>query len=168
MNERPNWQNFDSFLDSIDNEPPLADSERFVSYSLDDLYPAWQAKAHCLGVGNEYFFGDEEEQPTMSIKQVRQASKLCDVCPVYRECLTWALEQKEEYGVWAGTSGRTRRKIQRMLDDGDTSVDVVVEDFAHGRREQYAERPARGVAGRARRSGGLNASGSRLRDEAVG
>lgn len=136
MSERPNWQTFDSFYDST-HEPPLLDSERFVSYSINDLYPTWQEKAHCADVGHEYFFGDEEEQPTMSIKAVRRASKLCDVCPVYRECLRWALEKKEEYGVWAGTSGRVRRKIQRHLEDGTATVDQVVEDFANGRRDAY-------------------------------
>jgi WhiB family transcriptional regulator, redox-sensing transcriptional regulator len=164
------WKNFDAFLTTIDNEPPLLDSERFVSFSLEDLYPDWQKESRCLGVGNDYFFGDEKQQPTMSIKQVRQASKLCDVCPVYRECLRWALENREEYGVWAGTSGRVRRKIQRLLEANEVTVDQVVEDFTHGRRDRYAEHA--GTKGRSgdRHLGSVSELQSRasLRNEAVG
>src|SRR5215510_7443779 len=80
----------DAFLDKLGRDVPDVDSERWVSYSMGDLYPEWQARAHCAGVGHEYYFGDEDEQPTMSIKQVRRASKLCEVCPVFTECLTWA------------------------------------------------------------------------------
>jgi hypothetical protein len=131
------WQGFDDFLSTIPDEPPLTDSERFVSFSLDDLYPEWQKRAHCAGVGNEYYFGDDAKQPTMSIKQVRQASKLCDVCPVFRDCLRHSLEMREEFGVWAGTSGRMRRKMFTMIDNELVSVDEVVEDWSNGRRERY-------------------------------
>lgn len=116
---------------------PDADSERWVSYNIDDLYPAWQSKAHCQGVGVNYYFGDDDEQPTMSIKQVRRASKLCDVCEVYTECLFWALTRREEYGVWAGTSGRVRRRIFKMVDNGLTTVDEVVERFRNGQGDIY-------------------------------
>jgi WhiB family transcriptional regulator, redox-sensing transcriptional regulator len=117
--------------------PPEVDSERWVSYSIDDLYPDWQKRAHCRGVGVEYYFGDDAEQPTMSIKAVRRASKLCEVCPVYVECLTWALTTREEYGVWAGTSGRMRRRIFKLVDNGDTTVAEVVERFRNGQGDTY-------------------------------
>ena len=116
---------------------PDEDSERWVSYNLSDLYPEWQQKAHCAGVGVKYYFGDEEDQPTMGIKQMRAASKLCDVCPVFIECLTWALSTREEYGVWAGTSGRVRRRIFKMVDTGETTVQEVVEAFRDGRGHTY-------------------------------
>ena len=116
---------------------PDQDSERWVSYNISDLYPDWQSKAHCAGVGVSYYFGDDDEQPTMSIRQVRAASKLCEVCPVYVECLTWALSVREEYGVWASTSGRVRRRIFKMVDNGEVSVAQVVEDFCNGRGDTY-------------------------------
>lgn len=139
MNESPDasWKSFDDFVEVTQRDLPIQDSDRWVSYHLEDLYPEWQLKAHCAGVGLDNYFGNEQEQPTMSFKQIRQASKLCDVCPVYRECLNHALSNKEEYGVWAGTSGRVRRKIFTMIDQGQVTVDQVVEDFACGRRESY-------------------------------
>jgi len=73
----------------------------------------------------------------MSIQAVRRASKLCDVCPVFYECLSHALTTREEYGVWAGTSGRVRRRIFKMVDDGRTSVAEVIEVFRSGEGDRY-------------------------------
>lgn len=127
------WSSLDSFLEETNHDLPIQDSERFVSFSLPDLYPEWQDQAHCAGTGHDKYFGNENEQPTMSIKQVRNAAKLCDVCPVYDECLTHALSVREEYGVWAGTSGRARRKLFTMLDNGDTTIEKIIEAAHNGR-----------------------------------
>src|SRR3982751_4998765 len=127
----------DAWISQTGQQTPEVDSERWVSYNIDDLYPDWHSHAHCAGVGVAYYFGDDDEQPTMSIKQVRQAAKLCDVCPVYVECLTWALGTREEYGVWAGTSGRVRRRIFKLMDNGDTTLDEVVERFRNGQGDTY-------------------------------
>lgn len=139
------WQGWNEFIGET-RELPDEDTERYVSYSMHDLYPAWQDDAHCAGVGHSYYFGDENQQPTMSIKQVRNAAKLCDVCPVFAECLRHALSVREEYGVWAGTSGRTRRRMFALLDTEQASVDEIVEVVCHERRktaEPVALRPAR-------------------------
>ena len=168
----------DAWLVSTGQIPADEDSERWVSYTIDDLYPDWHTRAHCRGVGVSYYFGDDAEQPTMSIKQVRQASKLCDVCPVYVECLTWALETREEYGVWAGTSGRVRRRIFKLMDNGVTTVDEVVERFRHGQGDIYrvpreVETPAQFASyhqGRhgARERRGVAAGDEGLRAESAG
>lgn len=127
------WSSLDSFLKDTNRDLPIQDSERFVSFHLSDLYPEWQDRAHCAGTGHDMYFGNEKEQPTMSIKQVRNAAKLCDVCPVYEECLRHALTVREEYGVWAGTSGRTRRRLFAMLDKGVYTIDELVEVTLNGR-----------------------------------
>lgn len=111
-------------------EVPDNDNQRWVSYNVSDLYPPWQAEAHCAGVGIEYYFGE-------SIQQVRRASKLCDVCPVFYQCLTHALVNREGYGVWAGTSGRMRRRIFKMMDTGQTTVSEVVAKFRDGQGDIY-------------------------------
>ena len=133
----PSTSSFDDWLEQTERALPDLDSERWVSYSINDLYPEWHARAHCLGVGVSHYFGEDDNQPTMSIQQVRRASKLCDVCPVFYECLTWALTRREEYGVWAGTSGRVRRRIFRMMDNGETTVSEVVEVFRRGEGDRY-------------------------------
>src|SRR5262245_8547686 len=133
----PTAYSLDDWLTQTGQFTPDEDTERWVSYSIPDLYPDWQSRAHCRGVGVHYYFGDDDEQPTMSIRQVRAAAKLCEVCPVFLECLTWALEIREEYGVWAGTSGRVRRRIFRMVDNGETTVAEVIEVFRRGEGDRY-------------------------------
>jgi WhiB family redox-sensing transcriptional regulator len=32
---------------------------------------------------------------------------------VIEECLSYALESREEYGIWGGTSERERRRLRR-------------------------------------------------------
>ena len=133
--QEQSWQSLDGFLESTHQQVPDVDSERWVLFSYSDLIPEWQAQAHCKGVGHDMYFGNEDEQPTMSIKQVRNAAKLCDVCPVFVECLTHALTVREEYGVWAGTSGRTRRRLFALLDRGDYTIEQLVEVTINERPE---------------------------------
>lgn len=73
----------------------------------------------------------------MSPKSVRRATEICNTCPVFTECLTWALEHDEKYGVWAGTSGRVRRRIQQMMEQGFVTVEQVVKDYENGNKEDY-------------------------------
>lgn len=131
------WKSFDEHVEAAGHDLPIQDSERYVSYRLEDLWPTWQANARCADVGVNYYFGDEKQQPTMSIKQVRQASKLCEACPVFDKCLRHALTYREEYGVWAGTSGRVRRKIFALLEADLTTVDEVIERYLDGQGDYY-------------------------------
>jgi hypothetical protein len=120
----------DEWIEATGQSVPDSDSQRWVSYNVDDLYPDWQERAHCRDVGVGYYFGE-------SIQQVRRASKLCDVCPVFYECLIHALTVREGYGVWAGTSGRMRRQIFKLMDTGQTTVSEVVEVFRNGEGDRY-------------------------------
>lgn len=40
-----------------------------------------------------------------------EAKKVCRHCPVRVECLRWALETREQWGVWGGLSARERRRL---------------------------------------------------------
>jgi WhiB family transcriptional regulator, redox-sensing transcriptional regulator len=43
----------------------------------------------------------------------RQARKLCSRCPVKSECLTVALANDEQFGVWGGLSPNERKGLKR-------------------------------------------------------
>lgn len=43
----------------------------------------------------------------------RPAKRVCAGCPVRQECLDYALEHDEAFGVWGGLSARERRDIAR-------------------------------------------------------
>lgn len=42
------------------------------------------------------------------------AKQLCQPCPHRTRCLTWALDNDEEHGVWGGTSPHDRQLLQRQ------------------------------------------------------
>lgn len=42
----------------------------------------------------------------------KAAREMCACCPVRAECLEFALDNKEQHGIWGGTSERERRKLR--------------------------------------------------------
>ncbi|AVO21663.1 WhiB family transcription factor [Mycobacterium phage MooMoo] len=66
----------------------------------------WADRAVCQTTDPESFY-PEKGSSTKDAKQV------CAGCPVRVECLQWALDNNEEFGVWGGYSERERRKIKR-------------------------------------------------------
>lgn len=41
--------------------------------------------------------------------------RICMVCPVQAECLTWALNNNEQHGIWGGTSPLKRERMLRRV-----------------------------------------------------
>ena len=72
----------------------------------DMLDNRWVDDAACRGVDNDLFFSlDEDDQ--------RQALELCRDCPVQQECLRYAIEEREVYGIWGGMREADRRSLIR-------------------------------------------------------
>lgn len=70
--------------------------------------PAWTEQALCAEVGGDFFF-PEKGQPSAPAKQV------CRSCEVRAECLEYALENDEPFGIWGGMSERERRRLKRQV-----------------------------------------------------
>lgn len=66
----------------------------------------WQEDAACRTADVELFFSVEEEDQ-------RKAVEYCQVCPVQQQCLEYAIENREMYGVWGGMTESERRAIIR-------------------------------------------------------
>ena len=111
-------------------DPPDADpvAPRSVRYA-----PApWQRRSLCrrlpLDLTDPLFFGTEKRQaPEDLIVAVETARRVCNVCPVQRECLTHALAFDMRYGVWGGTSGKQREKMRGRLAEGASIEGLVCE-----------------------------------------
>ena len=43
----------------------------------------------------------------------RPAKSVCAVCPVREQCLSYALETNQQFGVWGGHSAKERRALRR-------------------------------------------------------
>lgn len=126
--------------DDFTPDPDLYEQPR--PRSMAALYPDWHLYALCSGMDTEVFFGtdDTDVRPTISVLAIDRAKRVCDACPVFGQCLEWALTKREEYGVWAGTSGRTRERIWRLVDNQEVTVDQVVNHYLSGNSILYERR----------------------------
>jgi WhiB family redox-sensing transcriptional regulator len=105
-----------------------------------DFFPSWHEEAKCRTAEkpDEMFFGEHEDsKTTMTVKQLREIKAYCRSCPVWETCLRHSLSKPERHGIWAGTSKRTRLRILSLIDSGDTSINMVVEDYKAGREKRY-------------------------------
>jgi WhiB family redox-sensing transcriptional regulator len=66
----------------------------------------WQDRALCAQTDPEAFFPEKGGS-------TREAKKVCRTCEVRAECLEYALEHDERFGIWGGLSERERRRIKR-------------------------------------------------------
>jgi WhiB family redox-sensing transcriptional regulator len=131
------WRPVSHYCDT--NEAlPTEKVEPWTNIKIADCWPEWHEHAACFNEGLEKYFGtDSDIRPTMSTRQVREAQQTCFTCPVLAQCLDWALSCKEEYGVWGGTSGRTRRRIWRWIKDGYVTQEQVIADISDGKVGLY-------------------------------
>jgi len=69
---------------------------------------AWQDRALCAQTDPEAFFPEKGGS-------TREAKKVCRGCEVRAECLEYALEHDERFGIWGGLSERERRRLKRGI-----------------------------------------------------
>ena len=70
----------------------------------------WQSGSLCAELPDneaDAMFFPERGQST------KAARALCATCPVKAKSLEYALENKEQFGIWGGTSERERRKLRK-------------------------------------------------------
>lgn len=66
---------------------------------------SWQHRALCAQTDPEAFFPEKGGS-------TRDAKAVCSHCEVRQQCLTWAIEHDERFGIWGGLSERERRKYK--------------------------------------------------------
>ena len=72
----------------------------------DDDKLQWQKQALCAQTDPETFFPERGGS-------TREAKRTCLTCDVRSECLDYALENQEQFGIWGGLSERERRKLRK-------------------------------------------------------
>jgi WhiB family redox-sensing transcriptional regulator len=72
----------------------------------DENALAWQSDALCAQTDPEAFFPEKGGS-------TRDAKKICTSCEVRAQCLEYALQNDERFGIWGGLSERERRKLRR-------------------------------------------------------
>jgi WhiB family redox-sensing transcriptional regulator len=81
----------------------------------------WRELALCLQFNGDLWFPEKGESPAA-------AKLLCGRCDARAECLEFALDTNEDYGIWGGLSTaerkalRRRRRLRRALDRAGVAV----------------------------------------------
>lgn len=66
----------------------------------------WMDFSNCAGVHPDLMFPERGESTAT-------AKDICAACSVKEECLEYALQVPEKFGIWGGTSERERRRIRK-------------------------------------------------------
>lgn len=75
------------------------------------LIEEWWRAAACRDAEPELFF--PISTAPASRKHVKRAKHICALCPVQSECLSYALDHRQEQGIWGGLTEEERRRIPR-------------------------------------------------------
>lgn len=77
--------------------------------------PDWSNQAGCLSEDPDLFFPTSEG--TRALAQIAEATAICATCPVTAKCLSFALYNNIEYGIWAGTTPYERTLLRLPKDE---------------------------------------------------
>lgn len=72
---------------------------------------AWWDKANCIGTDPEAFFAEKAAGDEFLS---RAALKVCGQCEVRDECLSFALQENMQYGIWGGMRPTERDRFRRQ------------------------------------------------------
>ena len=88
----------------------------------------WHTQALCRDYPSSWWF------PEVGGVQAREAKAVCAVCPVATECLEWALANTQEYGIFAQTNFKERKRIKARRKA--LGVDGPGDPLSHGDNRQ--------------------------------
>lgn len=68
----------------------------------------WRDLANCRGADADLFFSGKGET-----EKTKKAKSICAACLVQVQCLDFAVETVQRWGIWGGMTERQRRKVRR-------------------------------------------------------
>lgn len=78
--------------------------------TVADARPEWSAHAACIGTDPLAFYPEHLSRTKRAVA-VAVAKSICATCSVRIECLNYALQNREPYGVWGGLDVGERDRI---------------------------------------------------------
>lgn len=100
---------------------------------------AWREQALCAQVGDLPFFPAKGESAA-------EGKAVCAGCDVREQCLAYALENNERFGIWGGKSERERRAIlngmaeKRAAEQEESDARIAALHAELGSIEKVAQR----------------------------
>jgi WhiB family redox-sensing transcriptional regulator len=92
----------------------------------------WYEQALCSQTDPDAFFPEKGGS-------TKEAKRICLGCPVKKQCLQWALDKDERFGVWGGLSERERRRLKRRIDIDPAEVGDVPAHVAAAAADSYGQ-----------------------------
>lgn len=80
--------------------------------------------AACVGEPIDTFFHEGNLVENNSLE--KKAKSLCNSCPVVEQCLTYAVLNKEEFGIWGGKTPHERRILRDRMRRGRNDRSMVI------------------------------------------
>jgi WhiB family redox-sensing transcriptional regulator len=74
--------------------------------SMEAAMSDWMTRGACRDQPNHVFF------PPAGEHGGREAKRICATCPVKKECLEFAIDTRQEYGIWAGMTANERQAFE--------------------------------------------------------
>jgi len=79
-----------------------------VRVLVDTALGEWTRRGLCTQADPEIFFPPKGNSGI-------EAKQICAGCPVRAECLAYAIEADEEFGIWGGLNRNERLKVREAL-----------------------------------------------------
>lgn len=78
----------------------------------------WRHFARCREADPNLFFAADQERDPHKTARENEAKAVCHRCPVADWCRQWALDTRQQHGVWGALSEDERRSILRRQGRG--------------------------------------------------
>ncbi len=77
-----------------------------------ELEVLWQHRAACRGPNQAIFFPPPQmERRSDKRQRERRAKEICSECSVQVDCRSYAIEIREQHGIWGGLTAVERRSV---------------------------------------------------------
>jgi WhiB family redox-sensing transcriptional regulator len=102
------------------------------------LSERWWDLAACQNAEPELFF--PISATAASAITVERAKRVCSACPVRSACLRYALDHRQEQGIWGGLTDEERQLARRRTDVSERRESAATSYHESGSRRQDARR----------------------------
>lgn len=92
--------------------------------NFDSSKEVWRDDASCKGQDLSIFF-IENEDGSISRKNIKKAKSICLKCLVQVKCLSYALNEDIRYGIWGGITPRERSSLIKSIKNNDV-IDIPI------------------------------------------
>ncbi|HEV3353646.1 MAG TPA: WhiB family transcriptional regulator [Acidimicrobiales bacterium] len=83
----------------------------------------WHRHGACRHCAPELFFPIGTTASDV-VADIEAAKAICATCPVQPECLRYAVETRQEYGIWGGTTEDERRGLRKAMRAAERRIEV--------------------------------------------